>query len=453
MYRDQTCKPGKHPSVFLTALLLLILCSGCSSATSSAKNGMMTLTPVPRGTPLGIPVPICRLAPCTNLAPVAGVRPFIDTWENIHLFQTFDRNVADPGASAKAYDFVWGALPGNVAAYRAGNPNILLSYYMPMHVDDGTFLDQNLGHERGLDYWKAVHPDWILYQCDRTTPAYEYQYSNVPFDLTNPDVINWQMQSYVQLASQNDYDAIATDNVLMENMFHACGHFDLHGNWVQRYSGNSVDTRWQDDVIAWLTRMQAAFHQLSHSLLLIANFSAGSIPLNSDRIQQALAHVDGVLDESGFTHFGEYHLPQDQWLQMMHYVDVMQRQNKPFFLINQFQKAMKHEDVEWVLGSYLMSKQRLSSVYISQFQGYGTDNRIAEETLQIGSPRADMYQDQHAYWRDYTNGEVVVNPGESPVTVSLAGVGAATRYVDPYGQQTGPTLTLPARSAKILLVH
>ena len=450
MYID---KSGKYRPFLLSILLILALLAGCTSANTPPKNATAAHTPAPGGTPLGITVPVCRLASCTNFAPVAGVRPFIDTWENIHVFQTFDRNVSDPAASAKSYDFVWGALPANVDAYRASNPNILLSYYVPMHVDDGTFTNQDLGHQRGLAYWKTVHPDWILYKCDRTTPAYEYQYSNVPFDITNPDVINWQMQSYIYLASQHGYDAIAVDNVLMENMFHACGHYDTNGNWVQRYTGNTDDAQWQDDIISWLTRMQAAFHALAHPLLLIANFSFGALALNSARIQQALAHLDGVLDEGGFTHFGEYHLPQAQWLQMMHYVDAIQRQNKPFFLINEFQKTMKHEDIEWVLGSYLMCKQRLASIYISQFQGYGSDNRIPQYSLQIGSPRDDMYQAQSVYWRDYTRGVVVVNPGESSVTISLASPHSSKSYLDPFDQPIGQTLTLPARSAKILLAH
>src|SRR5690348_13690524 len=120
-------KSGKYRPFLLSVLLILTLLSGCTSANTPAKNATATHTPVPGDTPVGITVPGCRLASCTNLSPVAGVRPFIDTWENIHVFQTFDRNVSDVGASAKSYDFVWGALPGNVDAYRASNPNILLS--------------------------------------------------------------------------------------------------------------------------------------------------------------------------------------------------------------------------------------------------------------------------------------------------------------------------------------
>jgi len=444
----------KQLSFLLALLLVLILGSGCASDTVGSNVATPTARAIAQGTPLTIPVPVCHLSSCTNLTPVHGARAFTDTWENIHLFETFDFKVSYPRAIAKYYDFIWGASAANAYAYRLGNPNVMLSYYMTMNRYDGTFTDTELGKQRGLSYWKAVHPDWILYKCDRTTPAYEYQDPNMPFDFSNPAVINWQLQTYVQPASAiYGYDALAVDNVNMENMFAACGHYDANGQWVQQYSGQNVDPQWQQDVVNWLTKMQNALHALAHPMLLIANFSSGAVPLNSSTAQQALVHVDGVLDESSFTHYGEYHLPDDQWVQMVQYVQAMQQQNKPFFMINEFKNAnnVSHDDIEWVLASYLMCKQRLAFLYISQIQGYGSDSRISQYSLQIGSPLGDMYQAQNVYWRDYTNGEVVVNPGSNPLTVDTTSIKPSTSFVDAYGQKMSQSFTLSAHSAKVLI--
>ena len=60
------------------------------------------------------------------------MRPFIDTFNNIHQAQTFVYNLTDATASqtAKNYDFVWGADvgtdPSMIAALRASNPNIVV---------------------------------------------------------------------------------------------------------------------------------------------------------------------------------------------------------------------------------------------------------------------------------------------------------------------------------------
>jgi len=442
----------KQVTAFFVALLLLVV-SACSLAPdSSADPTQKPLPTTPVATPLGVSVPVCRMAACTNLNPVPGIRPFIDTWENIHLFQTFDFNVTYPAATAKNLDFVWGADPTHVWSYRASNPNLLLSYYITLHRDNGTFTNTDISRQRGESFWKQIHPSWILYKCDRTTPAIEYGSPSIAFALNNPEVFNWQLTTYVNVAQQWGYDAIAVDNVNMENMFGGCGYYDKNGQWVQRYTGQMNDPAWQADVLSWATQMQATLHALPRPMLLMANFSYGSIPLKSDATQKVLQHLDGVLDESSFTQYGETHIAADAWVQMVKYVSTMQRQNKPFLLVNEFKadQTISHDDMQWVIGSYLMCKQRLAMLYIAYIQSYGTDKYLTlpEYALQIGSPRGEMYEDQGVYWRDYTGGQVVVNPFNVDITVTLS---PGASYVDPYGAHIDQTLRLPALSAKIML--
>ena len=378
--------------------------------------------------------------------PYAG--PFTNTWTNIHRFLTFDYKIADPSTVAQKYDFVWGANYKNLAAYRSTNPHIVLSYYFPMHRNHGNFIDTALGKQQGLDYWRSLHPDWVLYRCDRTTPAYEYYDPNMPFILTDPAILNWMVQSFAAPAAQYGYDAIALDNVNMDNMFGACGSYSKNGQWVQRYTGNTNDPQWQADVANWIEQMQAALRHLSKPLLLIANLDPGSVAIDSAAMQKVLMHSDGVLDESSFSHYGENNLSSSQWLQLVHYVDAVQAQNKPFFLVNEFQKDVTNKDKEWVLASYLMCKQQVSMVYFARFQAYGGDMQIPELDTQIGSPLTQMYQKQGAYWRDYTGGEVLVNPTDTPATIKTSGI---TTSVDIFGQLMSQTFALSPHTGKILL--
>ncbi len=375
--------------------------------------------------------------------------PFTNTWTNIHSFLTFDYKIEDSSAVAQKYDFVWGANYKNLAAYRAANPHIVLSYYFPMHRNHGDFIDTALGKQQGLDYWRALHPDWVLYKCDRTTPAYEYYDPNMPFILTDPTILHWMVQSFAAPAAQYGYDAVALDNVNMDNMFGACGSYDKNGQWVQRYTGKTNDPQWQADVANWMAEMQEALRHLSKPLLLIPNLDPGSVAIDSASIQKVLTNSDGVLDESSFSHYGENNLSSGQWLQLVHYVNAVQAQNKPFFLVNEFQKDIANKDKEWVLASYLMCKQQVSMIYFALYQAYGRDMQIPELDAQIGSPQTQMYEKQGAYWRDYTNGETLVNPTDTPATIKTD---ATTAYVDIFGQSISQTFTLSPHTGKILLL-
>src|SRR5690349_6010190 len=94
---------------------------------------------------------------------------------------------------------------------------------------------------------------------------YEIGDNVIPFDMTNNDFINWQIQTYAIPASQNGYDAIAADNLNLDNQGGACGSYH-NGKWVQRYSGQDNDPQWEKDVLYWVTQMQAKLHALPHPL-------------------------------------------------------------------------------------------------------------------------------------------------------------------------------------------
>src|SRR5439155_25683548 len=137
---------------------------------------------------------------------------------------------------------------------------------------------------------------------------------DVPLDFSNPALVTWQIQTYAQPASVSGYDAIAADNVSLQNYFGVCGVY-RNGQWVQRYSGQVNDPEWGADVINWLRQMQGALHELRHPLALIPNFSQGDLSSSDPLVQQVVCNVDGVLDEEGFTDYGNGYLTDSQWLQ------------------------------------------------------------------------------------------------------------------------------------------
>ncbi len=375
---------------------------------------------------------------------IQNVRPFPDTWNNIHTFLTFNYNISNSAAVASHYDFVWAADPASVVPLHTANPNIFLTYYIPFHRDFGTYA--TTGTPLSLSSWKTAHSDWILYKCDRVTPAYEYDMSNVPLDFSNPAVIAWQMATYALPASSHGYDGIAADNLDMQNSFGACGTYQ-NGKWVQRYSGQADDTKWSADVINWLTQMQNDLHALPHPLALIPNLSGASV--GNPLLPQVLSHVDGVLDEGGFTAWGTGYLTDNQWVQGVKLMEMVQQQNKPFYSINLLPN-ISPAGIQWALASYLMAKGHTAALYIATANEYGSDAWRGEYAARIGNPTNAMYKLQNVYWRNYSGGVSIVNP--SSTTSYTVTLNPAYHYIDLYGHAVGPTITLTRHTGIVLLV-
>jgi len=244
-----------------------------------------------------------------------------DTWTNIHPFLMFDGYITRPARVAPRYDFVAAAKWYNVAAYRSTNPNIFLTYYITFHRDNGAFTDSTA--LKGLSGWQAIHPDWVLYRCDRVTPAFEFGNPNMPFDFSNPALVDWQVQNFALPASQRGYNGIMADNLNLENLYGACGTYQ-NGVWVQRYTGVYDDPVWRSDVVNWATRMQTALHNLPHPMALIPNLAfGGGLALTDSSIQGVLNHSDGIIDEAGFTDFGNGDITDQYWTRAIQFSEMV----------------------------------------------------------------------------------------------------------------------------------
>jgi hypothetical protein len=320
-----------------------------------------------------------------------------------------------------------------------------VSYYIPFHRDGGTFKNPKL--YQSFSYWRTNHPDWILYKCDRKTPAYEFGDHNMPLDFSSPEVVQWQIQTYGLPASQHGYDAIAADNINMENLFGGCGSYHNH-HWVQRYTGKMHDSQWHADVISWVARMQTGLHQLHHKLALIPNFSLGArLTMGNPLVQQFLNHVDAVLDERGFTNYGQGYVTGDRWVEAVRFIQLVQGRQKAIYILNQTRTGTRQSQMLYALASYLMAKGRLASMYITGSQDYGRTMFNNGYSVQLGNPMGYMYASQNVYWRNYSGGLVVVNPDDTTArTVQVSG-----SYVDMYHRRIERRFTLAPHSGKILI--
>ncbi len=346
--------------------------------------------------------------------------------------------MTDIATEASHSVFVWGADQENIPAYRASqNPKIVLSYYMPWAYDPDASHD--------LAYWKSLHPDWILYACDKTTPAYYSGTTNMPLDISNPAVVAWQAQTFAAPASTAGYDAIAADEFQLGG-WGGCGVYQ-NGQWKQLYTSGTGDPQADKDAVGWAQAFSAKIHALSRPLGLIPNFQYdSSISLTDPTLIGVVANTDGILDECSFTGCAGGNLTGSDWTAMVAFMEYVQQQGKAYMAINEA-NTVDDPTVEFVLASYLMAKEHMAGVFVSRVQQYGFDLWRSEYGAAIGTPCGAMAATQGAYARTYKNGIAVVNPSGKSVTFTLP----SGSFKDLYGATAGANVVLGATSGVVLL--
>ena len=242
--------------------------------------------------------------------------------DGVHTFLTFDSrvNASDVEAAAPGLDYVWGATAAHIPAYRKGNKDIVLSMYIPFARDPGCTAPADAAVDIGvppnnLDWWLKNHPDWVMYTCDKKV-AYSEGDCKFPHDITSPEVIAWQ-QKFVRQAAAAGYDAMACDNFQLDNSFLECGVY-RYKKWVQLYNGNGQDPKFNADVITWLGNFTRAAHTVQSKqgrpMMVIPN-SGGILPRAA--FGPSYENLDGVLDEEGFTDWGQRLIKEEEFVALV----------------------------------------------------------------------------------------------------------------------------------------
>jgi hypothetical protein len=360
--------------------------------------------------------------------------PYIeDTTSGFHAIQIFDEDknnfitVPEAASSGNRYGAVWGNRTATAIPWQARNPGLSPLLYTPFDTDS-----PDLGH--GLPWWKATHPDWILYECDRTTIAYVSGLPEVPLDFANPAVAAYQSATLGTYAAVNDYNGLAADVVDLNNNTGSpvrgrggCGVWENnHTVWVQRFSGQSTDPRWDAALIAWARALSSSLHKsFASPLALAVNTSPASYagPVNGNggdpNVRALFNNVDVVLDEAGFSIWGNY-VGDTEFNNVVRWSEYLQSQSKAFLVADDWnlQKSVPtvHE-VDYSLATYLMGKEQASAVYIGKNDMYGSQNYYHQYNASIGQACAPMYggpNDPHfhgerVYLRVFSGGLAIVN--------------------------------------------
>lgn len=369
---------------------------------------------------------------------------FPDTTDNIHLEMVFNYSVTDPNTEAGVVDMVWGSDYTDPAG-------VYNTSYIPYSVDNFT---------KPVKWYKTNHPDWLEYQCDRKSLAFEFGAKNLaPLDVTNPDVRAYQWANWIDSPLRSGYAGIVVDTLTLSNDWKRCGHYDLNGNWIHQYNGTPNDRRFRHDVMDWEAATYEHVHTVSPTATMQVNFSYEFGQPSADNLTM-MTTTDLLFDERGFTHWGvqgdNFPAPSE-WSKIVSVLSYVQSKGTCYMTNGEepeLTDQISQRERLWVIANYLLVKNRCTYMYITGFtsdgaQDYGRLITFPEYSIQIGHALGDRVK-QHGLWmRQFSNGWSIVNPYNRTITITTP----AGQWVDVNGTPVGTSLTLSPQTGTVLLAQ
>jgi hypothetical protein len=386
-------------------LMLMMVVAGCSAATVHAQAKLL---PAPSG-------------------------------DGVNRGQPFDRKVDDASVYAGDVYFIWGAQqPKNPAP-------AVSSKYLPFSRD--------MDRSHTLEWYKQNHPDWVVYENDRTTPAYEYIYARgnaMSIDFTNPAVREFYWNTYIQPNIDAGYPMFAFDNVDLMNGGKRAGHYDAKGKWVQQFSGERVDDAYTLAVLEWIQYLTARLHAAGIGAAANITYPLGK-PELLPAMRKLVELVDVWGDEQGFTQHNDANINDEKWQQKFDFVRSIEA-NHIHWAVNEM--TAKHlaeasqAQIDWAVANYYLYREKNSLLTVCGAQEYGAYLDTPAMHVDLGHPLSEPVHERGGGWtRGYSKGMVAVNPASKiPVTVKLP----PGTWVDSHGMGYTGKLELKPISAVLL---
>jgi hypothetical protein len=370
---------------------------------------------------------------------LAGAARLPDAASGIHLGVAFGYGAR--ATAPAAVDYVWGASHPDPRAHAEA--------YLPFHADWRLARG-----DHDLRWYRRHHPAWVVYRCNRRTPAYYPGLRNVPLDYRNAAVRRYQLRHALSLL-RTGFSGIDVDNFTLTNYQSRCGVFH-RGRWRPlgySQAGRFVpgDERLIADMVGWLRYMSSHLHRRFPARTLTVN---SSVQLNGGVrfSRRILPYIDADFDEGGFTQFGAGPLTDAAWAEQVRWADLLALNHKGLVLTalldRRSEARVTRADLMWALGNYLLVKSNHTFTYVyANARRYGSFHDREIYRLDIGLPLgAHRGLPGGLAFRRFSNGAVLVNP--SSQTTRGAVLPSGYRGL---GGQTVTGVTLAPASARILL--
>jgi hypothetical protein len=338
----------------------------------------------------------------------------------VPMAQIFDYAIKNTSIVKNNRPVVWGAKTPDVGG------DVYTIFYYPFSRD--------MKSEHDVTWYRRHHPDWIAYRCDRSTPAYLFNSSLVPLDISNPGVKKYFLNEVFIPALRQGYPAIGLDNLSLSNIGKACGVWRA-GRWVDRYSRDVGDARYAADVLSYLQYMKGRIHQHGGAIAINFTLDLEKVPPSKN----VIGSTDIFVDEAGFTNGCRGPGSGTHWQEKTDLVSTVAKQ-KVYISINRVcvgPAKLASSDINWIVANFLLVRGPRSYLAIVENNKYGRYVDIKPLAASIGAPVGSRRQIGGLFVRRYERGIVLVNP-------SLKS--AAARLPDITGSSQGAQIEVPPLS-------
>jgi hypothetical protein len=326
-----------------------------------------------------------------------------------------------------------------------------------------------------LAWYQANHPDWVVYQCDRKTPAY-YNGSfavlpAIPLDFSNPAVMAFMATRAIARLKPGPSDGVFFDHMFFVNHFGACGVYKggpkhPRADWTLLNWGANGESNqtYLNARLAYLRYIRAALAKAfpNKNMTITINSSPTSNGITTiPHASRYLGYIDADFDETGFVnHLGQR--PADsKWQELMSGLELLNRGGRAVIISNyappyEIGSPQQHDLANWVLANYLLVKGTHSYVIIDGppwAPGCPPHDAcivdLPEYHVPIGHPTATSPQigdTNRLYTRRYSGGLAIVNPSGSQSFSTTLG----KTYQDMYGGRVRSVTLSPATGIVLL---
>jgi hypothetical protein len=465
---------------------------GAGTGTSTSP----TPTPAPGG---GTQAPgTAAPAPAPTTGTTQGTTILPDTTGRFSLIQMADAyglgnaslTTQQIQTEAPYYDAVWASFPPNTQTWNTSHPGMILSAYVI------PFEDMYLMSNHNLQWWQTNHPSWIMYACDSSGNPTTYNPwstsgfpNDVPLNIHNSAVVNYELtQVIVPYLQQNGFNAIAIDQVTFENFLQApnpelgqpnppspyngqyydCGYYaqgvQNPSSFVPVYGGPGqddwakADGTFIQDELNWVQTAKNTLAQYNIKVL-INHPPVSTTPSGNEAT--LLNSVDGVVDENGFTDYGQYAGEEPtQFADTLSWVQYVQQQmHKAVFLADYFftqgstsetsATQLADAQADWALSTYAIANNGGLGMFVAP-QGVGEYSYRPEFSDTYGAACGAYTQTGSLYTRAFQNGFAVVNASSNAANAPLP---SGNIYTDiETGQSVSGSITLAPATGSMLLL-
>jgi hypothetical protein len=251
------------------------------------------------------------------------------------------------------------------------------------------------------------HPDWFLLDDEGQKIVVQDQDTNLY--LMDPGNRGWRsffLERIKKNQAEPNWDGVFLDNVPVTLAFR-----EKSGQLLSAYPD---DTSYQAAVQGFLKYLYESYFQPNQKLVF-----ANLVSRKDDAVWVSqLDYLDGAMHEGWAIDWPDGYRSVDIWQKQLALAEQTQEMGKSIVMVSQGTQDNKALQ-SFAFASYLLINQGNAFFRYANSDNYADVWLYENYTYDLGEPMGSRYQDGQAWRRDFTKGNVLVNPETHQVEINM----------------------------------